>query len=133
MLLIDQPLTPSFMLQIIVKIFLKAIVDTQTAFNTGKLNDSDGKPLSSSYPYKNLSNKADKDDMQEAYDLLQEIRVYIPEQFKFGNIIQQKNFLEFRQNWELKISGYLNQTRAKIINLINKALTRNKSFLKNKL
>ena len=106
--------------------FLKAIINTQTAFTTGKLNDGEGGPLASSYPYKNLSDSVDRKYVQEAYDLLHDIRVYVTEQYKNGNIIQQDNFLEFRHDWELHISEYLNKTRTKIIELINNCLMRNK-------
>lgn len=105
--------------------FLKAITDTQQAFTTGKLNDRNGHPISSSYPSKDLSSSADKTNVQTAQGLLQDIRDFVTEQLRAGNIIQANSFLEFRHNSELGITGYLNKTRAAILTLINKALTAN--------
>ncbi len=106
--------------------FIKAISDTQKAFTTGKLNDREGNPLSSAYPFKNLTVDEDKKAIEEAYSILQDIRDYVTKQFKQGNIIQHQNFLEFRHNWDLKISDYLNKERAKVIALVNQVLRRNK-------
>ncbi len=105
--------------------FVKAIADTQKAFSTGKLNDREGNPLSSSFLPKNLSNQQDRQDISEAQTILQDIRDYVTQQAKGGNIIQSNGFLEFRHNWELKISDHLNSSRAKVIQLVNKALKRN--------
>ncbi|MCJ8163721.1 hypothetical protein MKJ04_02640 [Pontibacter sp. E15-1] len=105
--------------------FIKAISDTQKAFSTGKLNDREGNPLSSSFPPDNLSNPEDRDNLNRAQIILQEIRDFVTQQIKLGNIIQENNYLEFRQNWEFKISDYLNSSRVKIIHLVNKALKRN--------
>ena len=105
--------------------FVKAIADTQMAFSIGRLNDREGNPLSSSFPPKNLSNQQDIQDITEAQIILQDIRDYVTQQAKDGNISQSNGYLEFRNNWELKISDHLNSERAKVIELVNKALNRN--------
>jgi hypothetical protein len=58
--------------------------------------------------------------------LLQEIRDFVTAQTKKGNIRQEASFLEFRYDSGMKISDYLNRTRAKVIKLLNAMLQANK-------
>jgi len=78
--------------------------------------------VASSFSSKKLSEKSDRDKIINAETILQEIRVFVTQQLKDGNIVQQNNFLEFRHNWELKISNNLNKKRREIIEIINKVL-----------
>lgn len=105
--------------------FLNAIVDTQTAFTTGKLNDRMGRPIASSYMPKNLSNSDDRVRVEQVKKLLQEIRDFVTLQMRDGNIIQKDSWLEFRHNPKIQISEFLNKKRADIIDLLNISLTDN--------
>jgi len=99
--------------------FIQAISDTQRAFATGKLYDRDGNLIGSAYPSKKLADKNDREMLEKAEKNLQEIRTFVTQQVRDGNIIQRGNFLEFRHDWELKISQCLNNKRRELLEMVN--------------
>jgi len=104
--------------------FLKAISDTQKAFNTGNLYDRDSNLIMSAYPAKSLSKQEDRDDVFIIEGLLQKIRNFTTENLSSGNIEQRDNFLYFPNDWQNKISETLNKERSQIIEIMNKILKR---------
>ncbi|MCP1384469.1 hypothetical protein [Runella salmonicolor] len=104
--------------------FLKAISDTQRAFNTGRLYDRDGNLLTSAYPAKSLSKQEDRDEVSTIEKLLQKIRNFTTKNLSEGNIEQRDNFLYFPDDFQNKISETLNKDRSQIIDSMNKILMR---------
>jgi len=104
--------------------FLKAISDTQRAFNTGELYDRDDNLLTSAYPAKSLSKQVDRDEVVVIEGLLQKIRNFTTDNLRNGNIEQRDNFLYFPNDWQNKISETLNKDRSQIIDSMNNILKR---------
>ncbi len=104
--------------------FLQAIIDTQRAFNTGKLYDRDKKILASSYSADKLSEDADRKVTDEIKKELQEIRNFTTDQMGKGNIRQLGNILEFPWNVKIKVPESLNEMRRKVLTEFNVILGR---------
>ncbi|MCV2486503.1 hypothetical protein OD917_16335 [Flavobacterium sp. SH_e] len=104
--------------------FLKAMSDTQRAFNTGKLYDRDGNLITTSYPAKNLSKQEDRNEITIIERLLQKIRSFTTDNLREGNIEQRDNFLYFPGDWQTKVSETLNNDRREIIDTLNNILKR---------
>lgn len=67
--------------------FFQAIKDTQELLNIGRLKNRNGEYVAGSLPYKRLANTNDIQDIDFVSELLQQIRDYITNEIKGGNII----------------------------------------------
>lgn len=105
--------------------FLKAIIDTQRVFTTGKLFDRDGNPISSAYPANMLSREEDWKIVEKIEELLQKIRDYTTKNLKNGNIQQDREWIYFNNNSENGISETLNKYRGQVLAQTNKLLKSN--------
>ena len=104
--------------------FLQAIMDTQRAFNTGKLYDRDNNILASAYAADKLSEDGDRRAIDEVKKELQEIRNFTTDHMRKGNIRQLGNILEFAWNDKIKVPDSLNEMRRKVLTAFNLILGR---------
>lgn len=110
----------SFNLENSCESFLQAIIDTQSALETGILKDRDGNIVRTCFNYRELTNKKWQDTVACICEILHQIRECYTKSLAEKKVMQNINYIEI---YDPEVKNKLNLLRAKVLKSLNGILS----------